>query len=769
MTLCNSCPRQTASDFTKALQEIRYAGLSYDFVDKTTQVEDSVSDSQAASLRTPATNKICSAVGLIERVMKDLDYRLHDGEVYRKVPQAKFTFVRSSSVNDFVHALLSNPKMAEVIAPQISSVISILSNSGCQIIRQIEFDYNLIEVKPQGCCFNIELKKFVYNPLLESSVGKVSPRAYVSYTYQESKKPDPKPFIESVCNSFPDEGERRRFLRKYYQILLHGKFPQKTTKLCVVGPSDSGKTSWFSPFQGVLPVSGIASVTREKHFSAHLIKPSTQVVFIDEWTSDSLCAEDAKKVLQGGLQILPQKNKEASKCVYKSGFYITTNEMPRFGGVDDEAIRRRLAVFQTDPLPTVKRSTTKWLRKNCMQVFHYCADELKDQDLFSDNDEDEDMELDGNNSDEGALYNDFDRDDSIQLMSVDEIATYEFSQDKLKSTVDKAEESTRLSVVPKKVLDELFLNMDDLEPKRWWNPHGMFQGYGDPNSAEYHEHTMLIAAGRWKQMLFSQRDLMRFKLRYENKWSGSDTFCDAWLINEGLRRTEFDYNLFIERYPAWKAWCETHKTERFVPGKYAEKFAKRFGDPDCSQCSCVGGNDVMNNASQNGSEEQRQETLSQPANDAVNKSSPEKCAMHPEVDLSSGEVSGKPSLLEYKTETAPSQQTAPSDYQANELLLHSQVYNNSEVTLCEGTELAESLCKKFTESVMSPTSEDCKVANDTIVFETPEKGQIPGNVLPGACEVSKARSQPATLEHLAEFKPGIKITKRVRVIYIDDN
>ena len=474
VTLCNSCPRQMAIDFTKALQEIRYAGLSYDFVDKTTQVEDSVSDSQAASLKTPATNKICSAVGLIERVMNDLDYRLHDGEVYRKVPQAKFTFVRSSSVNDFVHALLSNPKMAEVIAPQISSVISILSNSGCQIIRQIEFDYNLIEVKPQGCCFNIELKKFVHNPLLESSVGKVSPRAYVSYTYQESKKPDPKPFIKSVCNSFPDEGERRRFLRKYYQILLHGKFPQKTTKLCVVVPSDSGKTSWFSPFQGVLPVSGIASVTREKHFSAHLIKPSTQVVFIDEWTSDSLCAEDAKKVLQGGLQILPQKNKEASKCLYKSGFYITTNEMPRFGGVDDEAIRRRLAVFQTDPLPTVQRSTTKWLRKNCMQVFHYCADELKDQDLFSDNDEDEDMELDGNNSDEGALYNDFDRDDSIQLMSVNEIATYEFSQDKLKSTVDKAEESTRLSVVPKKVLDELFLNMDDLEPKRWWNPHGMF-------------------------------------------------------------------------------------------------------------------------------------------------------------------------------------------------------------------------------------------------------------------------------------------------------
>ena len=299
------------------------------------------------------------------------------------------------------------------------------------------------------------------------------------------------------------------------------------------------------------------------------------------------------------------------------------------------------------------------------------------------------MELDGNSSDEGALYNDFIRDDSVQLMSVDDIATYEFSQDRLKSTVDKAGESTRLSVVSKKVLDELFLNMDDLEPKRWCDPHGIFQGYGDLNSVQYQEYTMLIAAGRWKQMGFSKRDLMRFKLRYENKLSESDTFYDAWLINEGLRRAEFDYSLFIERFSAWEAWCETKKTERFVPGKYAEKFAKRFGGPDSSQCSCVGGNDVMNNASQNGSEGQREETLSQPVNDTINKSSPEKCAMHPEVDptshLSSGEVSGKASLLECKTETAPT----PSDYKANELVLHSQVYNNSEITSCDGSELAE--------------------------------------------------------------------------------
>ena len=31
---------------------------------------------------------------------------------------------------------------------------------------------------------------------------------------------------------------------------MHGKFPMKEIKLLLVGPPDSGKTSWFAPFQG---------------------------------------------------------------------------------------------------------------------------------------------------------------------------------------------------------------------------------------------------------------------------------------------------------------------------------------------------------------------------------------------------------------------------------------------------------------------------------------------------------------------------------------
>ena len=54
-----------------------------------------------------------------------------------------------------------------------------------------------------------------------------------------------------VENSFPNPVTRKLFYKKYYQLLLHGKFPMKETKLCLVGPANSGKTSWFSPFEGM--------------------------------------------------------------------------------------------------------------------------------------------------------------------------------------------------------------------------------------------------------------------------------------------------------------------------------------------------------------------------------------------------------------------------------------------------------------------------------------------------------------------------------------
>lgn len=46
------------------------------------------------------------------------------------------------------------------------------------------------------------------------------------------------------------------------------------------------------------------------------------------------------------------KHKTASRFVYNSGFFITTNVLPDFGdNVDGQAVRKRLRVFDTKELP----------------------------------------------------------------------------------------------------------------------------------------------------------------------------------------------------------------------------------------------------------------------------------------------------------------------------------------------------------------------------------------------------------------------------------
>ena len=231
-------------------------------------------------------------------------------------------YVYTTTVESFLNTLLANKKIAEVLISQLQQVNVILSNRECSIIKQIQIDHNLIEVLPTGTCFNIEEKRFVCGPFGESDIEKITPWAFVHYTYKEGVIPYPKRFIDGIENSFArGTDECKDFLRKCYQLLLHGKFPQKTKKLCLIGRSDSGKTSWFQPFQAIIPLPFIAAITREGQISAHKLSPDSEICYMNEW-SDGLCSEDTKKILEGDLQSIPQKHKSAQVFAYKSGFLL---------------------------------------------------------------------------------------------------------------------------------------------------------------------------------------------------------------------------------------------------------------------------------------------------------------------------------------------------------------------------------------------------------------------------------------------------------------
>ena len=102
------------------------------------------------------------------------------------------------------------------------------------------------------------------------------------------------------------------------------------------------------------------------------------------------------------------------------------------------------------------------------------------------------------------------------------------------------------------MLDTSFLLHDESHPELWQrdNKHLIYDG--DTNSRDYHEAVLLLAAGRYKRAGYCENDQRRFEIRERNNWSGTDSLYDAWLVLEGKTRKEFNYELFLLRFPGWE-------------------------------------------------------------------------------------------------------------------------------------------------------------------------------------------------------------------------
>ena len=164
--------------------------------------------------------------------MKIWHHALYRSEVYTKPEGASFTFVMMMDVSSYLHKLLANELLRDQLITHFQTVEKILSHPACEIIQQIKFDVNLIEVS-NGYCFSIKSRKFIECPIAESMQGKLSPRSFVRYDC--STPPQPLYF-----RSFADDDVRARFLNKFYQCLLAFQMPHRVRKLVVVGSKDSG-------------------------------------------------------------------------------------------------------------------------------------------------------------------------------------------------------------------------------------------------------------------------------------------------------------------------------------------------------------------------------------------------------------------------------------------------------------------------------------------------------------------------------------------------
>ena len=149
------------------------------------------------------------AVDVIKRTMEGGDCALNTGCIYKKIPEAQYTYVFCCSVKHYLLNIISSVEVADVVLPFIPQITRMLSEPSCRLIMPIKIDYNYIEVS-DGYCSNIENKCFDKNP--ENLQG--SPRAFVRYNC--SNTPYPKIFVEGKY--FLKEKLHMHYLHASYYI-----------------------------------------------------------------------------------------------------------------------------------------------------------------------------------------------------------------------------------------------------------------------------------------------------------------------------------------------------------------------------------------------------------------------------------------------------------------------------------------------------------------------------------------------------------------------
>ena len=99
----------------------------------------------------------------------------------------------------------------------------------------------------------------------------------------------------------------------------------------------------------VIPLTDVEATTQEKQFSAARMNEHTELVILDEWSENTLQADLAKVVIQGGYMVTCVKHQSPETLVNKAPFHRTTNDLPRFGS-EDENVKRRVEVLETKAL-----------------------------------------------------------------------------------------------------------------------------------------------------------------------------------------------------------------------------------------------------------------------------------------------------------------------------------------------------------------------------------------------------------------------------------
>lgn len=185
-----------------------------------------------------------------------------------------------------------------------------------------------------------------------------------------------------------------------------------------------------------------------------------------------------------------------------------------------------------------------------MQVFHYLAEELKEEPLFSDDEESAILQDDPEYG-EGAIYNDF-SDRTLQLLSSEDIREMELSSQTCSQSRSTAFDP--YDNFTKEDRYEAVKAASEIDPDYYSIDHRLQITTGPTSSQDYLKSVMLMIASNLRILQLTHAQEMHLQVLADRKSPEPNAALDAWILLHGKRRKEFDVNLLIFTYPGMKKY-----------------------------------------------------------------------------------------------------------------------------------------------------------------------------------------------------------------------
>ena len=201
--------------------------------------------------------------------------------------------------------------------------------------------------------------------------------------------------------------------------------------------------------------------------------------------------------------------------------------------------------------------------------------------MFSQNcsDNEEDIEEEMESFGEGAVFNDFDRNDNT-LIKMDQIITMNITESSLEEN-DQNPEMEYLDprdAITKEDENSLLKTAIQLEPDRHEISNPLQITAGSTSSPTYVKSVMLMVRSNMRVLSLTRAQEIQLQMLADNNHKEANAALDAWLLINGKTRPEFDVKVLVTTFPGIKSYLKEYKSTTEESDDETSDFGDLHGD-----------------------------------------------------------------------------------------------------------------------------------------------------------------------------------------------